>query len=192
MKKTARWVWGSLWQRAPRCPALGTPLLGTAMGAQLPPPPGSPHSPSRSRWTLEVRNTLIAQNLLLLRPCGSCWRRGRWRQGGLCRSWAGWLRFCAFLLAPGLTFNLLAFQYLGLFDVMGHFVQLSPTTGYSLSAAKECEEFHGEEDETFRVPSGGNYVWAGDIVMFSVRRQLPALGACTLSFHLAKTFSFGL
>lgn len=107
-------------------------------------------------------------------------------------SWAGWLRFCALLLAPGLTFNLLAFQYLGLFDVMGHFVQLSPTTGYSLSAAEECEEFHGEEDETFHFPSGGNHVWAGDIVMFSIRRQLPALGACTLSFHLAKTFSFGL
>lgn len=43
-----------------------------------------------------------------------------------CRCWGriAVLRSHALLLAPRLTFNLFVFQYLGLFDVMGHFVWL--------------------------------------------------------------------
>lgn len=54
----------------------------------------------------------------------------------------------------------------------------SLTEGYGLSAVEECEEFHGEEDEIFPFPMEGNQVWAGDIVMFYIHGQLPALGAC--------------
>lgn len=68
----------------------------------------------------------------------------------------------------------------------------SPYEGYYLSAVEESGEFHGEENEIFSFPVGGNQVWVGDTVMFHILGQLHALRACMLSFHLGKTFSLRL
>ena len=54
----------------------------------------------------------------------------------------------------------------------------SPAEGYGLSAAEECEEFHGEEDEICAFPTEGNQVLAEDLAMFYTHGQLPAWRAC--------------
>lgn len=65
-------------------------------------------------------------------------------------------------------------------------------TGTAYLLRRNVRNFMGRKMRLFPFPVRGNRIWAGDVVVFSVRRQLPALGACMLSFHLAKTFSFGL
>lgn len=53
---------------------------------------------------------------------------------------------------------------------------------------RNVKNFMGRKMRFSPFPVEGNGVLADDIAMFYIHGQLPALGDCMLSFHLAKTF----